>query len=328
MFIFGQVRGFAIAAVLTGLACVAQAEESAADWPSKPIEIVVLNSPGGASDIFARHLARAAEPIFGQPVVVVNKPGGSGATQMNVVKSAKPDGYTIGVNTLSHFTALKTNLAGTFSKDDFDWISLLQEDSYLLFVNADSPYKTFGDLVSAVKAEGGAVNIGGFGAIGSTSNIATELVTNAAGIETNWISYKSSSDTVVAVLGGHVTVGSGNPGPIMEFLQAGRVRVLGVLANERSPVLPDVPTFAEQGIAVGGDWSQVRGIFAPKGVPEDIQEKIADAMKIAIQDPEYLNYQTTSGIVSKFLGPVEYRAYVDRLDTLAQEGLAAAGISQ
>jgi tripartite-type tricarboxylate transporter receptor subunit TctC len=232
------------------------------------------------------------------------------------------------VNTLSHFTAMKTNLAGTFAKDDFDWIALLQEDSYLLFVNADSPYQTFGDLVAAVKAEGGTVNVGGFGAIGSTSNIATELVTNAAGIDTNWVSYKSSSDTVVAVLGGHVPVGSGNPGPIMEFLQAGRLRVLGVLADERSPVLPEVPTFAEQGIAVDGNWTQVRGIFGPKGVPEAIQEKIAAAMKSAIEDPEYLDYQSKSGIVSKFLGPVDYRLYVDRLDGLAKDGLAAAGISQ
>lgn len=321
-----KLLGVTTFAALGALGSAAAAETEAADWPQKPIEIVVLNGPGGASDIFARNLARAAEPAFGQPVAVLNKPGGGGATQMSVVKSAKPDGYTIGVNTLSHFTGMKTNLAGTFSKDDFEWIALLQEDSYLFFVTADSPYQSFGDLVAAAKARSEPINFGGFGPIGSTGNIATELVTNAAGIETNWVSYKSSSDTAVAVLGGHVEVGAGNPGAIMEFLEAGRLRVLGVLANERSPILPDVPTFAEQGIDADGSWQQIRGIFAPKGVPAEIQEKIAAALKTAIEDPDYQAYQAAAGISARFMGPDEYRSHVARLDELAAEGLTAAGV--
>ncbi len=103
-----------------------------ANWPTKPIELVVLNAPGGASDVFARSLAAAAQDVFSQPVVVVNKPGGGGATQMAAIRAAAPDGHTIGVSVMTHFTAMQTNLAGTFAPDDFSWIAMLQEDSYLL----------------------------------------------------------------------------------------------------------------------------------------------------------------------------------------------------
>lgn len=296
------------------------------DWPNRPIELVVLNAPGGASDVFARALAHAAENVFSQPVVVVNRPGGGGATQMAAVRAAEPDGYTIGVNTLSHFTSMESNLAGVFSPADFSWIALLQEDAYLVYVATDSGYESFADVVEA-RAGGEPLAVGGFGPIGSTANIASYMVMEAAGLEQNWISFDSSATTVANVLGGHVEVGVGNPGAVVEFVEAGRVRVLGVLAAERSPALPDVPTFAELGIDANTGWTQIRGIFGPAGIPEDIRQAIAEGFVAAARDAEFQTYQERSGIRGLTMGPADYAVYVSAATEAARAGLQAVGVA-
>ncbi|EKE68314.1 tripartite tricarboxylate transporter substrate binding protein [Celeribacter baekdonensis] len=314
---------FAVGAMITVTAASA---EDAAAWPTKTIEIVIPNGPGGPTDILARNLARAAEPIFGQEVVVINKPGGGGATQMTIVKAAEPDGYTLGINTLTQFTAMKTSLEGIFTIEDFDWIAMLQQDSYMLFVSEDSPYKTFGDFVDAVKASGEVPNVGGFGSIGSVSNVASELATNSAGIDINWVGYNKTSETIANVLGGHVEVGSANAGSLREFVESGRVRVIGVLADARNPALPNAPTYAEQGFDANTNWQQIRGLVAPVGVPDAIKVKLAAGLREAVNSPEFKDYEKISGVVPRFLGPDEYEAFAKTLDSLAVEGLRAAGV--
>ena len=300
--------------------------QDAVNWPSKTIEIVIPNGPGGPTDILARNLARAAEPVFGQEVVVINKPGGGGATQMTIVKAAEPDGYTLGVNTLTQFTAMKTSLEGIFTIDDFDWIAMLQQDSYMLFVSEDSPYQTFDDFVAAVKETGEVPNVVGFGSIGSVSNVASELATNAAGIDINWVGYNNTVDTITNVLGGHVDVGSANAGSLREFVEAGRLRVIGVLSDQRNPALPDAPTYTEMGYDVDTDWQQIRGLVAPAGVPDEIKQKLAAGLQEAVNSQEFKEYEAISGVVPRFLGPDEYEAFAKKLDALAVKGLEAAGI--
>jgi len=113
----------AIASTISFVSVVPAAQAKDA-FPSKPITIIAHTGAGSSTDIFARELAKAAEPVFGQPVVVVNRPGGSGATQMALLREAKPDGYTLGVNTASHLTAMRTNLKGVYKWEDFSWITL------------------------------------------------------------------------------------------------------------------------------------------------------------------------------------------------------------
>lgn len=320
---FIRFIGGAIAAGLLAGAAFAQD-----DWPQRPIEIVVQNAPGGASDIFARTLARSAEQTLGQPLVVVNRAGGGGAAQMAAVSSAKPDGYTIGINTLSHFTAMQTNLQGTFAPEDFSWIAMLQEDAHVLFVREDSPYQTFEDLVAGVKADGGTITAGGYGAIGSIAHIATKLVTDAADIEIDWVGYNASTEGITGLMGGHLQLAVANPGVVKEFAEANRVRILGVLADERSSTFPDVPTFAEQGYDADGAWQQIRGIYGPAGIPDDIRRKLADALIAAADTEEFKEYERQSAIEAAHLGPDEYAARVDELIELSTSGLKAAGIVQ
>lgn len=312
--------GFGAVLSLTGPAL-------AQDFPTRPIEFVVQNAPGGASDIFARTLARSAEEVFGQPVVIVNRAGGGGAAQMAAVKAAAPDGYTIGVNTLSHFTAMLTNLNGVFAPEDFSWIAQVQQDAHVLFVHADSPYQTFGELVETTTAEGSTVTMGGYGATGSIANIATRLVTDAAGIEVNWVGYDSSTEAITGLLGGHVQMAVANPGPVLDFARAGRVRILGVLSEDRSSAFPDVPTFGEQGYDANPDWQQIRGIYGPAGIPDEIRQILADGLIEAMQSEEFQRYQDETAIEGLAYGPAEYAERVEAMMELARQGLASVGIT-
>ncbi len=316
----------------TGIACAAAltlgAQGAAADdWaPDGPVNFVLHTKPGGGVDVFSRTLAKELEPIIGQSIVVVNAPGGGGATQMAKVRTAKPDGLTLGVNTVTHFTGMLTNLRGTFSPDDFEWIALSQIDPIIFFVAKDSDLNSVTDLVELAKANGGEVNIGGFGPVGSMQNIGMTMLEEAAGAKFNWVAFESTPDIIAAVLGGHVDVGVSNLGPALEFFEADRLKGLGVLGEKRLSTLPDMQTFGEQGYDVDTNWLQVRGVFGPKGMPLELQQQIADAIHKAMATDSYQTYARASGVEDSDFGPVEYAQFVKNLTALAEKQLAAAGL--
>ncbi len=319
-----MVAGVACAATLTlGIAQGAAAE----DWaPDSPVEFILHTKPGGGVDVFSRTLAKELEPIIGQSIVVVNAPGGGGATQMAKLRAAKPDGLSLGVNTVTHFTGMLTNLRGTFSPDDFEWIALAQIDPIIFFVEKNAELNSITDLVELAKANGGEVNIGGFGPVGSMQNIGMTMLEESAGVKFNWVAFESTPDIIAAVLGGHVDVGISNLGPALEFFQADRLKGLGVLGEKRLGTLPDMQTFGEQGFEVDTNWLQVRGVFGPKGMPIELQQQIADAIHKAMATDSYQTYARAAGVEDSDYGPVEYSEFVRNLTALAEQQLVAAGL--
>jgi putative tricarboxylic transport membrane protein len=319
------VLGLAGAVALgLGTSTSAFAEEG---WkPSGAVNFVLHTKPGGGVDVFSRTLAQELEPLIGQSIVVINAPGGGGATQMAKVRAAKPDGLTLGVNTVTHFTGMLTNLRGTFSPDDFEWIALAQIDPIIFFTAKDSKLDSIIDLVELAKEKNGEVNIGGFGPVGSMQNIGTTMLEKTAGVKFNWVAFESTPDIIAAVLGGHVDVGISNLGPALSFFQADRLKGLGVLGEKRLSTLPDMKTFGEQGYDVDTNWLQVRGVFGPKGMPLDLQKKIAKAIHTAMATDLYQKYARNAGVEDSDYGPVEYAAFVKNLTKVAEEQLAAAGL--
>lgn len=317
--------GLAGAAALSiGLTAPVAAQDT---WqPSGPVDFVLHTKPGGGVDVFTRTLAKELEPIIGQSIVVVNMPGGGGAAQMAKVRAAKPDGLTLGVNTVTHFTGMLTNLKGTFSPDDFSWIALAQEDPIMFFAAKDSKLNDMRDLVELAKKNGGTVNVGGFGPVGSMQNIAMTMLEEKAGVKFNWVAFESTPDIIAAVLGGHVDVGVSNLGPALSFFEAGRLKGLGVLGKKRLATLPNMETFAEQGFDVDPSWIQVRGVFGPKDMPMELQQQIADAIHKAMATDSYQTYARTAGVEDSDFGPAEYQAFVTSLVKVAQEQLAKAGL--
>ncbi|PWE31493.1 Bug family tripartite tricarboxylate transporter substrate binding protein [Pararhodobacter marinus] len=318
------LAGAAMAAFLH-VAPVAHAQETG--WqPAGPVTFALHTRPGGGTDVFVRTLAQSLEPMIGQPVVINNLPGGGGAVQMANVRAAAPDGLTLGVNTVTHFTGMLTNLQGVFAPDDFAWIALSQVDPILFFAEINSDLNSMTDLVERARANEGQVNIGGFGPVGSMQNIAMEMLEGETGVTFNWVAFESTPDIIAAVLGGHVDVGVANLGPALSFFEAGRLKGLGVLGDERLDTLPEMQTWAEQGYDVDTSWLQVRGVFGPADMDPALQQQIADAIHQAMQAEAYQQYARASGVLDSDFGPQEYTEFVDGLMTLAEEQLQAAGL--
>ncbi|MCG6904966.1 MAG: tripartite tricarboxylate transporter substrate binding protein [Rhodobacter sp.] len=312
------------AAFAIGLSGPAMAQDT---WqPTGPVNFVLHTKPGGGVDVFSRTLAKELEPIINQTIVVVNTPGGGGASQMAKVRAAKPDGLTLGVNTVTHFTGMLTNLRGTFSPDDFEWIALAQEDPIMFFVSKESELNDMKDLVALAKENGGEVNIGGFGPVGSMQNIGMTMLEESAGVKFNWVAFESTPDIIAAVLGGHVDVGVSNLGPALTFFEADRLKGLGVLGEKRLKTLPDMQTFGEQGFEVDTSWIQVRGVFGPKGMPLELQQQIADAIHKAMAADSYQTYARAAGVEDSDYGPEKYAVFVKNLTKVAEAQLAAAGL--
>ncbi|WP_425101948.1 Bug family tripartite tricarboxylate transporter substrate binding protein [Tropicibacter sp. S64] len=321
-----RIAAVVAAAVLSATSAIPAAAQDT--WPAGPLEVVMHTKPGGTSDIFIRTLAKSLEPAIGQEVIVINAPGGGGANQMSRISAAKPDGLTLGVNTLTHFTGMQTNLKGTFAPGDFSWIASVQEDPILFFVREDSPYKSFDDVIAAAKEAPESINVGGFGPVGSMQHIGMSMLENATGTRFNWIGYPSTPDIMAALLGGHVDIGVSNLGPTAEYFESGRIRGLGVLADKRLESKSDLPTFVEQGVDVDSSWIQVRGVFGPAGMPMELQQKVADAFHEAMRAESYQEYARSTGVTDSWMGPKEYSEFVAKITDVAVEQLTAAGVLQ
>ena len=312
------MAGAALISLILPLAGASASDDS---WPQGPVSFVMHTQAGGSADVFIRALSESLEPHIGQPIVVINSPGGAGAAQMSRLKSASPDGLTLGINTLSHFTGMLTNLNDVFTLDDFSWIASTQEDVHIVFTNQTSEIDSLEPLVNKAKESDDKISVGGFGPRGSTQNIAISMLENTADIEFEWIAYNGSPDIVAAVMGGHVDVGVSNLSALKTFFDAERIQGVGVIADERLASLPDVPTFAEQGIDVDASWVQVRGVFGPAGIPVETQQQIADAFHEVMRTEHYQTYARNAGVSDSWMGPEEYTEFASQISEVARAAL-------
>lgn len=308
-------------------ACITTSSAYAeSDWPTGPVKMIMHTKAGGSADVFIRTLAKSLEPQIGQEVIVINSPGGGGASQMGRIRLADPDGLTLGINTLTHFTGMLTNLKGTFSLDDFSWIASAQEDAIIFFVRENSEIKNMNDLIAKARENSESISVGGFGPVGSMQNIGMSMVEKAADVDLKWVAFNSTPDIISALLGGHVDVGISNLGALKSFFEANRIKGLGVLGEKRLTSLPDVKTITEQGYDVDNSWIQVRGIFGPAGIPMETQQKIADAFHKAMQSDNYQKYARAAGVEDSLMGPKEYSNFVRNISKVAKTQLEHAGV--
>ncbi|NWF54270.1 MAG: tripartite tricarboxylate transporter substrate binding protein [Syntrophaceae bacterium] len=285
-------------------------------FPTKPITLITHTKAGSPTDVMVRQLGKAAEPIFGQSVVVVNKPGGSGATQMASVRAAPADGYTLGACTPTQVGAMQGPLKGKFSIQDFSWLARVEIDPYILIVRSDKPWMTLKELVEYARKNPGKLKVGGYGAVGSGHNIAFNLLAKAAGFQAIWTPYEGTNDAVTAVLGGHVDAANSNPGQVTQFVEAKKLRVLGVMGEKRLPGLPDVPTYAEAGFPVEKGWDQFRGIFGRKEIPEPIQDKISEVFLQAARTPAFVDYLKKTQMADGSMDRKAFTVFIGQQDKL------------
>jgi tripartite-type tricarboxylate transporter receptor subunit TctC len=313
--------------LILGIAsCIPLATASYAEYPDRPIRYIVHVSPGGATDVMARKLGNELQQILGQPVVIENRPGGRGASEMAELKIAKPDGYTIGTVTNTHIAAFHQTLK-QYGIESVDWLAKLVEEPYLIVVRNDSPIKSVKDLIETIKAAPGKTVIAGF-TRGSGLHTAWEMLMKAGGMPhdaANWVPYDSAGDSVTALLGSHGIATVAYVDLVKDHVEAGSLRVIGVMANKRLAQFPDVPTLKEQGFDVPSQWEQWRGIIGPKGMPDDVKEKLAGAIRKCLENPQMQSYLKDGSLEPSFAGPHDFKQFAEDQDKITVEWLKTLG---
>ncbi|UOR13701.1 tripartite tricarboxylate transporter substrate binding protein [Halobacillus amylolyticus] len=316
----------ACSSTTTGEGASESSDGEGSGYPNKEIKIIVHTSPGGPTDTMVRKLATEAEPILGQSIIVENKKGGSGAAQMAALQSGDSEGYTLASITPTHVGAWNSNLKGQFSPEDFAFVTRVQLDPYILAVNADSEFKTLGDLVDYMKAHPGEIKVGGYGAVGSGHNVAWNIFADTAGVEGTWTNYGSTSDAVTALLGNHVDVANSNPGKVMQYVESGELRVLGVFNEERLESLPEVPTYEEAGFDANVDWAQFRGIYTNGDVPEEVLQKLSEAFEEAMNTDEFKKFLKESKTEYGYMDYKEFTDFINKQMEVNNDWLNKLGI--
>jgi tripartite-type tricarboxylate transporter receptor subunit TctC len=290
---------------------------SAAEFPSKPVTLMVAYPAGGSTDVGARILAAIAEKALGQSIVVSNRPGAGGQVGWTELSRAKPDGYNITYINLPalHTVILDPERKAIFDKNSFTPIINQVLDPGVVWVKADSPFKSLADLVEAAKKSPDTVTACTTGIL-SDDHLAIMMLEEAAGVKFRIVHFNGGAEQMTGILGGHVQVAFDNVGSIVKRVQSGEVRALAVMDTERSKFLPDVPMTPEVGYAKVIS-SSTRGIAGPKGMPADVVKKLSDAFAKAMADPEHVQKMEASGLAIKVMTGKDYQAYYDENHTIS-----------
>lgn len=278
----------------------------AATYPSQPVRAVVSNAPGTGTDITARFVATHMGRKWGVPVFVENKAGAGGALGTEYVARTAPDGYNILFTTGAHFSfpALYDKLAFD-ARTDFTPVAVFAQAPIVMFVPADSPFKSVQDVIDASKKAPDSVSYASPG-VGTSSHLAAVMMAHQAGVRMLHIPYKSASQAAVEVSSGQTQVGFNGTGVTIPLLQAGKIRILAVSSLKRSATLPQVPTLDEAGLQ---GYHFVTPILAlvRSGTPQAVVDAIGATLTAAAAQSEFKELCRAQGLDVAVQGPAELR---------------------
>lgn len=298
-----RVRTTIAIAVLALFSGVAMAQE----YPTKPITLIVPWPAGGSTDISMRAIADAASKHLGQPIAVDNKAGGGGTVgPATMAAAAKPDGYTISQIPITVFRLPLMQQVSWDPSKDFTYIVHLTGYTFGVTTNSDSQFKTWKDVVNFAKQNPGKVTYATPGA-GTSLHIGMEQIAGMAGIKLTQVPFKGGAETNAAVLGNHTMLQADSTGwkPLVD---AGKLRLLMVWTDKRSPNFPDAPTLKELGYPMVYD--SPFGIAGPKGMDPKIVAKLHDAFKKAIEDPSVVATLAKYDMVPNYKNTEDYKKFV------------------
>jgi tripartite-type tricarboxylate transporter receptor subunit TctC len=277
-----------LALALASLAGASMSPAQAQDFPTRPVHVIVPYAAGGSADLLARLLGEKLSKIWGQQLVVDNKPGAGGLIGTEAAAHADPDGYTIYIATDGPLTIAATlHKKLTYNwKRDFAPVSMMAVGYQILLSSPKMPAKNLKEFIALAKKNPGKYNFASIG-IGSAPHMAAELFFSLAGIKLTHVPYRGSSQQAIAALiSGDVEAFVVGTSTAVPFVKAGSVRGLGVTSPKRIASLPDVPTFAEEGFPKM-DYSLWFAVLAPHGTPPAIVNKLHDDIAKAVADPDY-----------------------------------------
>jgi tripartite-type tricarboxylate transporter receptor subunit TctC len=294
-------------------------------YPTKPVRIVVPFTAGSATDILARTVGQKLSELWGQPVVIDNRPGAGGTIGAAIVAKAPGDGYTLLVHSAAHAynPAIYANLPYDTVKDFIEVVPLAGQPNVLVVAPATN-LKTVADLVAAAKQKPGALNFASAGN-GSGTHINGEKFKLAAGIDVVHIPYKGTPEALTDTMAGRVTYFFSPISAALPQVKEGKLTALGVSTAKRSGVLPNVPTIAESGLP-GFDYNLWVGVFAPAGTPAELVDKINRDVQGALATPEMKERLTALGADAMPMAPAEFRKFVQEEIGESGKVIKAAGI--
>ena len=287
-------RSSIIAAALA--AVLAAGGAAAQDYPNRPIRLVVAFAAGGTTDFVARQLAERAKASLGQNIVVENKPGANGAIGAEYVAKSEPDGYTLFFSTAGAL-AINPSMRSDLPYDpikDFTPIVPVARNTVLFAVNPTLGVATAQEMIARAKEKPGTITVAITG-VGAISHLAIEMLQIAAGIKLQYVPYRGAGQAVADFIGGQLNAMSAEVPVLMPQIKAGKAKILAVSAQNRSEVLPEVPTFAELGYpdVVADNWS---GVLAPPKTPPAIVARLNQAFNAVVRDPEVRRRFAENGV--------------------------------
>jgi tripartite-type tricarboxylate transporter receptor subunit TctC len=280
----GLLGGLLVATILLGVTEVARA----AEFPEKPIDFVVPLPPGGSVDTAAREVGDRLSKNWNQPVVILNKPGASNIIGAGFVARAPKDGYTIllGVSGLTTLPSLYRHVPFDIEKD-LAPISLIAKMPFLLVVPSSNPANSVQDLIAMAKAKPGQLSFGSYGS-GTASHLSVVKFAKAAGIELVHIPYKGTAPALTDLMSGRLSLMISDIGPSLPFIKTGQLKALAITSAQRSPLMPNLPTVAESGLA-GYEASGWFAVFAPAQTPSAVIDKYNSELASILATPDMRN---------------------------------------
>ncbi|UDM52156.1 tripartite tricarboxylate transporter substrate binding protein [Cupriavidus sp. MP-37] len=320
------LRAFALGSVaaVAALTFSAPAGAAAQDWPQRPVSVVVPFPPGGSSDAIARMLTVPLNEKLGQPFVIDNRPGATGAIGATYVKRAPADGYTmmvasIGVYAVNPF--LQKNLAYDPAKD-FDLLTVAVRAPNVLVANPQFPANTLAELVAYMKKNPGKVSFASSGA-GSSDHLTAALFWQKSATDGLHVPYKGGGPAISDLLAGQVDVSFQNVNAVLQHIRAGKLKAMAVTSDKRSPVLPNVPTMAEAGLKEVEVYSW-QGVAAPRGLPPEIKSRLHGALVSSLNDPKMRQKLSESGFEVVANTPEQFNQFeaqeLQRWKTVIEKG--------
>jgi tripartite-type tricarboxylate transporter receptor subunit TctC len=309
----------AIAALMTLGVGAAHAQS---DFPSRPIELVVPFAAGGGTDALARSFADATRKHTTQNVIIVNKPGASGSIGWQDVANAKPDGYRQAVITVELATLAHMGI-GKIASEDLQPIAQLNADPAAITVRADAPWNTIEEFLAAARKEPGKIGVANAGP-GSIWHLAASALEDKTGVKFNHVPYQGAGPGVLALLGGHVEAAAVSPAEVATYVQAGKLKTLAVMADQRVKGFDNVPTLKERKIDLSiGTW---RGIAAPKNTPPQVVAYLKTLAQKASSEPAFRETLAKQNLGFVYADDVAFKSVIARDNAYFKSLIAKLGI--
>ena len=309
----------AMLAVLASMGTV-----SAQDYPARPVTLIVPWPAGGPTDVSMRAVAEAAQKHLGQPIIIENKAGGAGTVgPATMAATAKPDGYTIAQMPITVYR-LPLMQKTTWSENDFTYIIHLTGYVFTAFAGADTPFRTWQDVIDYARANPGKITYGSTGT-GSSLHLGMEMLAEKSGVKFLHVPFKGAVEVNAAVAGGHVMLGASGTS-VRPLVDAGKARFLNIWTAKRVKSLPDIPTLLELGYpyVIDSPW----GLAGPKGMDPRVVAKLHDAFKKALEEEPVIETLSRYEMIPNYKNTADYKTAVEEQVKMEEALLKRIGMDK